>query len=202
MVGRLLTLVALIASLVAFIAEVTGTVDWWVYSLNRCSYVLVVLAVVASLLAARDGNLIVVVVLVLTAAAALAFAIVGLVKYYQLPPPYFAEPGAQSPSTWLGEAQLFSIGVLAFGLTLTRRRSAGLAAWLAAAAVWALGTGIYAFTREASLAGEVWWEVATVGAFLAGAAAAMLERGGVPGGSRAPVPSSPGGDAGSNPVVE
>jgi hypothetical protein len=182
-VARLLTLAALIVSLVAFILQVTGSTDWWIFAMNRAGYVLVVLAVVAALLAPRTASLAVVVAEVLTAAAALAFATVGLVKYYDIPTfaiPYFG-PALQTAGAWLGEAEVLSVAVLAFGLTLTRRRSTGAVAWLAAAVAMALGCGTYAITQKTGFTPQIWWEVATVGAFLAAAAAAGLERGGMSG---------------------
>jgi hypothetical protein len=178
-IGRLLTLAALVVSLVAFILQVTGSTDWWIFAMSRAGYVLVVLALVAALLAPRTASVVVVVALVVTAAAALAFATVGLVKYYDIPSfaiPDFG-PALQTAGAWLGEAEVLSVGVLAFGLTLVRRRSTGAIAWLAAAVAIALGCGTYAITQKTGFTAQIWWEVATVGAFLAGAGAAVLDRG-------------------------
>jgi hypothetical protein len=179
-VGRLLTLVALTVSLVAFVLQVTGSTEWWIFAMSRAGYILVVLAIVAALIAARTASLAVVVAQVLTAAAALAFATVGLVKYYEIPSSTVIYFGAdiQTAGAWLLEAEVLSVAVLAFGLTLARRRSTGAVAWLAAAVAVALGCGTYAITQKAGFTAQIWWEVATVGAFLAAGAAAVLERGG------------------------
>jgi peptidoglycan/LPS O-acetylase OafA/YrhL len=188
MVARLLTLLAIVVSLVTFIAQETGSTHWWVYALNRASYVLVILGIAVALLVERRASLIVLAALVLTATAALAFTVVGLVKYYD---------AALNPYTysnifgWFVEAELLGSAVLAFGLTLARRRSTGAAAWLAAAVVMTLGSGTYAFTQKGGAEASVWWTIATVGAFLAAAAAAGLDRGGG-GALSAPAASSAG----------
>jgi hypothetical protein len=177
MVARLLTVVAVIASLGAFIAEVEGSTHWWVYSLSRGSYVLLVLAVVASLMDRRGPSLAAVWALVLTAATVLAFVVVGIVKYYTYKAtPYPYGSGAQSASPWLLEAQALGFAVLAFGLTLVRRRNPVALGALAAAVAISVGCSIYAITLEAGIASYVWWSTAVAGALLAAAAASVLER--------------------------
>ncbi len=175
MVGRLLTLFAVVVSLVGFIAATTGSNHWWWFSLIRASYVLFVLAVVASLLSERQESVLVVGAELLAAATALAFATVALVKFYN-PPPYPYSSGFPNAYLWGNEAQLFAIAALAFGLTLARRRTIAGVVGLALAIVMAVGCAIYAITQKESATAEVWWWIAAVGAFLAAAAAAGLQR--------------------------
>lgn len=176
MVGRVLTVVAVIASLVALAAGEAGSTGWWLYALSRAAYVLVIVGIVAALLTERGASLLVVWAQVLTGAATLAFVIVGLVKYYDSTSLY--SDAVNSAFRWLGDAELLSAAVLAFGLTLPRRRTTTGAAVLAAALVMTLGCGFYALYLKQGFGASMWWTIATVGAFLAGAAAAGLNRGG------------------------
>jgi hypothetical protein len=198
--ARLITLVAVVASLVAFIAEETGSNGTWIGPLNRASYVLVVLAIVAALLSERRASLLVVWAQVAATAAALVFAVVALFKYYDNNASPF-DAAIAIAYTWLGEASVLSLSVLAFGLTLARKRNPMAVVALAAAVAAAVGCAIYAITVNGGLASYMWWEIAGIGAFLAAAAAAGLERGGGDA-LRAPVPSSAGGAPGSDPGVE
>jgi hypothetical protein len=171
--ARLLTLVAVATSLTAFVLEVTvSNPHWWVGHLDRAGYVLVVLAVVAALLAERQASAIWLGVLALTAAASVVFAVIAFVKYYDTTS--FLAFNAASP--WLNEAQTLAVAAFAFGLTLARQRSTAVVACLLAATGATVGCAIYAITREADIAAEVWWFAATVTAFLAAAAAAQVER--------------------------
>jgi hypothetical protein len=174
MMGRILALLAVVVSLVGFIGQEAGWTGWWTVALSRGGYLLVVLALVAALLAERSPNAFVVGAQVLAALAALAFAIVGLVKYYETSP----YPGVtlQSALTWTGQADLFGVAALAFALTLSRRRNTVAIAGLIAAIALAVGAAIYAITLQANFAVYVWWALAAVGAFLAASAAAGLER--------------------------
>lgn len=174
MVGRLLTLFAVIVSLVGFIAVVTGSSDWWWFALVRASYVLFVLAIVASLLSERRGSVVVVGAQLLAVATALAFATVALVKFYE--PTYPPFSSLENVYWWANEAQLFAIAALAFGLTLARRRSTAALVGLGMAIVMAAGCAVYALTRQESPSAGPWWWVATVGTFLAASAAAGLQR--------------------------
>jgi hypothetical protein len=196
--GRLLALLAVIVSLVGFIADLSGTNEWWVYAVGRGSYVLVALALVAALLARRSLHMVVVLALVLSAAAALGCVIVALVKYYATT----LDPvSLHIALAWAVEAQVFAVAALAFGLTLTRGRNTGAMVWLAAAVVMALGCATYAITQKYSPAAYMWWTLATVGAFLAGSAAAVIERPGTvaSGVPVAPVPPVLSGTAASDP---
>jgi len=201
MAGRLLGLTAVVASLVGFIAQVTGTTDWWAYTLNRASYVLVVLGVVAALLVARRESLIVVAAQVLLVATALAFTTVALLKFYDATSAYPGgyPSGFETASTWLAEAELLSVAVLAFGLTLARRRSTGAVVWLAGAVAMAVGSAVYAIIEKQGLTAYIWWTVAGIGGFLAASAAAGLDRGGRVARST-PVPASAGGEPRSEPT--
>ena len=197
--GRLLALVAVIVSLVGFIAGEAGASGWWPYALNRAGYVIVVFAVVAALLAARTPNALAVAAQVLAAAAALAFEIVALVKYYDATGPFGI--GISTAFSWAGEAQMFGVAALALALTLARRHSTVAIAGLAVAIAIATGCAIYAITLEANFATNLWWSLAGVGAFLAASAAAGLERGyGVA--LRTPVAGGAGGIPGSDTGVE
>jgi hypothetical protein len=198
--ARLLTLLAVVTSLVGFIGQESGWAGWWTIAFSRGSYALVVLAVAASLVDARRPNEFVVAAQVLAAMAAIAFVIVALVKYYDTTS-FIPGEALNGALTWMTQAELFGVAALAFALTLARRSSTiGIAA-LAAAAILALATGIYATILQANFAAFVWWGVAGVGAFLAASAAAGLQReGGVA--LRAPVASSTGGYAGSHPRVQ
>jgi hypothetical protein len=198
MVGRLLTVAAVVASLVGFIAQETGSSGWWVYALSRSSYVLVVLAVAAALMSRRTASAIVVGAQVLTAATALAFSIVAIVKYWGAFP---FTSGIQSQFAWETEAGLLSVATLAFALTLARRSTTAAMAGLAAAMLLAVGSGIYAITLKETIPAFMWWSLAGVGAFLAAAAAASLERGGTVMSSPA-VPRGAGGGPGSDAGVE
>ncbi len=174
--GRGLTFVPVIASLVAFIAEVNGSTGWWVFALERASYVLVVLAVAAALLAERRANVIVLGAQVASAAAAFVFMALALVKFYGATPAVdVVEYAAARP--WTSEAQVLGLAALAFGLTLVRRRTPAAVVFLVAAIAVAFGCAIYAITRKELLyPAETWWSVAIAGAFLAAAAAAGLAR--------------------------
>lgn len=196
--GRLLTLFAVVVSLVGFIATVTGSNDWWWYALIRASEVLFVLAVAASLLSERRASAAAVGAQLLAAATALAFATVALVKLYEATDPF---GGTLHAYYWGNEARLFAVAALAFGLTLARRHSTAGAVCLAMAILMAVGSAIYAITRKETADGELWWVIATTGAFLAASGAAGLQRDGTVA-LRAPVPSSAGGEAGSHPGVE
>ncbi|HEY2355665.1 MAG TPA: hypothetical protein VGH79_12285 [Gaiellaceae bacterium] len=178
MLARLLALLAIVVSLVAFILVEYGTVHWWVFAMSSAAFVLVILAVVAALLAERGPSLIVVWAQVLAVAAAVAFVVVGIVTYYDNTAP-FSNSGLAA-ARWLGQAEVLSVAVLAFGLTLVRRRTMMAAVVLAIAVVTAISSGTYAITltEKANAAASTWWQVATVGAFLAAAAAAGLNRGG------------------------
>jgi hypothetical protein len=176
-VGRTLTLVPVIASLVAFIAEVFNRNGWWVYALDRASYVLVVLAVVAALLTERRANALVLGAQVAAAATALVFMALSLVKFYGAIPAFGLNYSAAEP--WANEAQVLALAALAFGLTLARRRSTVAIAGLLAAMAAAFGCAIYAITQKVTYTAEAWWSVAIAGAFLAAAAAAGLERDGI-----------------------
>ena len=195
MVARLLTLFAVVVSLVGFIAAVNGSSHWWYFSLIRASYVLFVLAVVASLLSERQESALVVGAELLAAATALAFATVALVKFYNPPAYPFGSPagGLGNAYLWANEAQLFAVAALAFGLTLARRRTTAGLVGLGMAIVMAVGCSIYAIWEKEGASAEVWWWIATVGAFLAAAAAAGLQRDGSVAVST-PVASSAGGD--------
>ena len=116
MIGRILALVAVAVSLVGFIGQEAGWTGWWTLALSRGSYVLIVLAVVAALLAARRPNVFVAGAQVLAALAALAFEIVALVKYYE--PSSFAGIPVERALTWAAQGQLFGVAALAFALTL------------------------------------------------------------------------------------
>jgi hypothetical protein len=176
--ARILTVVPVITSLVAFISEVTNKGGWWVYALDRASYVLVVFAVVAALLSQRRANAIVLGAQIAAAVSAVAFMAVALVKFYEAIPAFGVNFGAAQP--WTNEAQLLAAAALAFGLTLARRRSTVAVACLLAAIAVAFGCALYAITREANYAAAgTWWAIAIAGAFLAAAAAAGLERDGI-----------------------
>jgi hypothetical protein len=195
-VGRTLTLVPVIASLVAFIAEVFNRNGWWVYALDRASYVLVVLAVVAALLTERRANALVLGAQVAAAATALVFMALSLVKFYGAIPAFGLNYSAAEP--WANEAQVLALAALAFGLTLARRRSAVAIAGLLAAMAAAFGCAIYAITQKVTYSAEAWWSVAIAGAFLAAAAAAGLERDGIVA-LGAPEADTVGDDPGSDP---
>jgi hypothetical protein len=188
-------------SLVAFIAEVSNKSGWWVYALDRASYVLVVFAVVAALLSERRANVLVLGAQLLTAATALVLMAVALVKFYETTPAFGAN--FLAAQHWTNEAQVLALAALAFGLTLVRRRNTVAMVWLFAAIAVAFGSAIYAITRKQTYAGETWWLIAIAGAFLAAAAAAALEREGT-GTLDTPIaiPSGAGGEPGSDPVVE
>jgi hypothetical protein len=174
MIGRIVTLVAVAVSLVGFIGQEAGWTGWWTASLSRGSYVLVVLAIAAALLAARRPNALVAGAQVLAALAALAFEVVALVKYYESSS--FPGPQIENALTWSAQAQLFAVAALAFALTLSRRRNTVAIAGLAAAVAVAVGAAIYAITLRENFAAYVWWGLAAAGAFLAASAAAVLER--------------------------
>ena len=200
--------VPVVTSLVAFISEVTNKTDWWVYSLDRASYVLVVFAVVAALLSERQANLVVLGAEFLAGVTALVFMAIALVKFYDAIPAFGVNFTTAHP--WLSEAQVLALAALAFGLTLTRRRSSAAMGALSAAIVIAFGCAIYAITKKDTYTGETWWLVAIAGAFLAAAAAAGLERDGgtvaldtpVAGGWDNEPESDPGIEEPSDPVVE
>jgi len=176
--ARILTFVPVIASLVAFISEVTNKTGWWVYALDRASYVLVVFAVVAALLAERRANALVLGAQVAAAAAALAFMAVALVKFYEAIPAFNVNSAAAYP--WANEAQVLGLAALAFGLTLARRRNVVAIGGLLVAIAVAFGCAIYAITQKDAYATVgTWWSIAVAGAFLAAAAAAGLERDGI-----------------------
>jgi hypothetical protein len=196
--GRILPLVPVTTSLVAFISEVTNKGGWWVYSLDRASYVLIVFAVIAALLSERRANVLALGAQLAAVVTAVAFMAVALVKFYGATPAFGLDYQAAQP--WANEAQLFALAALAFGLTLARRRTMALPGLFAAIAA-AFGCAIYAITQEATYTAETWWTIATVGAFLAAAAAATLERDGVVT-LGAPVAGGAGGDPGSDPGVE
>lgn len=223
--ARLITLVAVIASLVAMIAEVTNQTGSWVFPLDRGSYVLAVLAVVAALLAERRASAIVVGAQLAAAAAAVAFVTVALVKYYGADSSVFSNPIAKA-YPWTNEAQLLGVAALAFALTLVRRRHPVAVAGLLATTLAAIGCTIYAITKKETFGAELWWWIATAAAFLAASAAAGLERertvafdapvvdapvsdppvlddpvSDVPA-SDAPVPGGASGESGSDPGVE
>jgi hypothetical protein len=175
--GRILPLVPVVVSLVAFVSEVTNKGGWWVGALDRAGYVLVVLAVVAALLTERRANALVLGAQLAAAATALVFMALALVKFYEAIPAFGVNYAAAEP--WANEAQVLGLAALAFGLTLARRRSTpGIAALLVAIAI-AFGCAIYAITQQQSYEAETWWSVAIAGAFLAAAAAAGLERDGI-----------------------
>lgn len=176
--GRTLPFVPVVTSLVAFIAEVTNSASWWVYALDRASYVLVVLAVVAALLSERRVNVIALGAQLAAAATSLVFMAFALVKFYGATPAIDAVQYSVA-RPWTNEAQVLAIAALAFGLTLARRRSTPAVAFLAAAIAVAFGGAIYAITRKENVyPAETWWSIAIAGAFLAAAFAASLERDG------------------------
>jgi peptidoglycan/LPS O-acetylase OafA/YrhL len=174
MLARLLTLLAVLVSLVGSIAEATGTAGWWPYHVERAGYVLVVLAVVAALLSERKASAVTLVAQLLAAAAAVAFAIVALVKFYETTTAF--NQALRPAYPWHTEALTLAVAALAFGLTLERRRSTGIVACLLAATGVTVGCALYALTQKANLAAEIWWLLAPIGAFLAAAAAAQHER--------------------------
>jgi hypothetical protein len=174
MLARLLTLLAVLVSLVGSIAEAKGTSNWWPYHTERAGFVLVIFSVVAALLSERKASVATLVAQLLTAAAAIAFSIVALVKFYETTTAFNQALGAAYP--WHTEALTFAVAALAFGLTLERRRSTGVVACLLVAVGVTVGCAIYALTQKANLAAEEWWLLAPVAAFLAAAAAAQFER--------------------------
>ena len=176
--GRVLTLVPVITSLVAFISEVTNKNGWWVHALERASMVLVVFAVVAALMTERRANAVVLGAQVAAALTALVFMAVALVKFYEAIPAFGVNFSAAFP--WVNEAETLGLAALAFGLTLARRRSAvGVGCLLAAIAV-SFGCSIYAIVKHTQpYTAETWWSIAIAGAFLAAAAASGLERDGI-----------------------
>lgn len=214
MLAKLITVVAVVSSLVAFIAEVHNTKGSWIYPLDRASYVLVALAVVACLLSERRASVVTLGAQLAVAATAVAFMAVALVKYYGTTSAFGESVGKAYP--WANEAQLLAVAALAFGLTVVRRRSTVIVVGLMAGVLAAIGSSIYAITQKASYDGEMWWWIATAAAFLAASAAATLDREGTAGAdapvwdapvsdepvSDAPVPSGAGGDSGSDPGVE
>jgi len=198
--GRTLTLVPVIASLVAFISEVTNHGAWWVFALDRASYVLVVLAVVAALLTERRENVLVLGAQIAAAATAVAFMAVALVKFYGAVPAFGVNFAAGQP--WTNEAQLLAAAALAFGLTLARRRSSVFIGGLLAAIAIAFGCAIYAITRKGNFyEAATWWAVAIAAAFLAAAAAATLERDGIVA-LGAPEADAMGGEPGGDSGIE
>ena len=176
--GRFLAFVPVITSLVAFISEVTlNTPGWWVYALDRASYFLVVLAVVAALLSERRADVIALGAQLLAAATAFAFMAVALVKFYEAIPAFGVNFTTAHP--WTNEAQVLALAALAFGLARARRRHIAAIGGLVAAIVVAFGCAIYAITLRGTYTAETWWSIAIAGALLAAAAAAGLERDGV-----------------------
>jgi hypothetical protein len=175
--ARIITLVPVVTSLVAFISEVTRSGGWWVLALDRASYVLVVLAVVAALLAKRRASGLVFGAQALAALTALVFMALALVKFYDAIPAFGVNFGAGQP--WANEAQLLAAAALAFGLTLERRRDTVTVAGLLVSIGIALGCAVYAITQKSSYEAFMWWSIAIVAAFLAAAAAAGLERDGI-----------------------
>ena len=171
-----LTFAGVISSLVGFIAQEAGAEGWGFYAADRAGPVLVALGLVTALVFERRANVIILSAQVLAGLTAFAFLIVAVVKYYSGP----SFPGASLSAaiTWGGEADLFAIAALAFGLTLERRRSGVAMVALAAAVCLTVGCGIYALTQKEGFASYVWWFIAGIGAFIAAAAAAGLERGG------------------------
>lgn len=198
--GRILALVPVITSLVAFISEVNDKNGWWVRALDRASWVLVVFAVVAALMSERRPNALVLGAQVLAAATAVVFMALALVKFYDAIPAFGVNYFAAQP--WANEAEVLGLAALAFGLTLARRRSTVALGGLLTAIAVAFGCSIYAIAQHhAFYTAETWWTIAIAAAFLAAAAAAGLERDGIVT-LDAPVASSAGGEPGSDPVVE
>lgn len=162
--GRFLTSIAVIMSFVAFGFRVGGSGSWWVYPCDRASYVLVILAVAASLLTERRASRVVLGAQIAMAAAAVVFMVVAVARFYgdAIDPAY----------PWATEAQVLALGAVAFGLTLARRRTlAGLACLVAAIAA-VVACALYAITQKATYSAELWWWITTAAAFLAAAAAA------------------------------
>ena len=187
------------ASLVGFIGQEAGASGWGWYASDRAGFVLVALGIVAALVFERRPSVIVRSAQVLAGLTALAFVIVAIAKYYSNASSFGLS--LSIAFNWAGEANLFATAALAFGLTVQRRNGVVAIGALAAAIAMAVGTGIYAITLERNFAALLWWLIAGIGAFLAAAAAAGLERGGGVA-LRAPVTSGTGGDAGSDPGVE
>jgi hypothetical protein len=172
--ARLITLVAVVASLVAFIAEATHNNGSWVYPLDRASYVLAVLAVVAALLSARRASAVALAAQLALIVTVIGFVVVALVKYYSTTSVFGEAISKAYP--WANEAQVLGVAALAFGLTIARRHSVVAIAMLLAAVLAAVGSAVYAITLKASYGGELWWWIATVAAFVAASAASTLER--------------------------
>jgi hypothetical protein len=171
MLARLLTVLAVIVSLVGTIFMAKGTASWWPAHVGHAGFVLVVLAVVAALMSERQASTVTLAAQVLTAAAAIAFSIVALVKFYETTSLFL-----NTEYPWYTGALTLATAAFAFGLTLERRRSTGVVACLLAACGVTVGCAVYALTEKANLAAEIWWLLAPVGAFLAAAAAAQHER--------------------------
>jgi hypothetical protein len=198
--GRILPFVAVIASLVAFTAEVDSSNGWWVYALDRGSYVLIVLAVVLALMTERQANAVVLGAQFAAAVTALVFMAVALVRFYNSISAFGVATGKAYP--WATEALVLATTALAFGLTLARRSSTVSIVGLVAAIAVAFGCAIYAITQHASYAAELWWWLAIAGAFLATAFAAGLERDSGTIAADAPVSSDAAGEPASDPGVE
>lgn len=197
--STLFTFLGVASSLTGFIGDEAGASGWGFFAADHAGYVLVALGAVTALVFERRPSVIALSAHVLAGLTALAFVIVALVKYYSDSAPF---AGALTVAfNWSGEASLFATAALAFGLTLQRRNGIVAIGALAAAIAIAIGSGIYAITLERDFAALLWWLIAGIGAFLAAATAAGLERGGSLA-LRPPVPSGAGGDAGSDPGVE
>jgi len=194
-----LTFVGIVASLVGFIGQEAGASGWGFYAVYRSGFVLVALGLVSALLFERRPSLVILAAQLLAGMTAIVFVIVAIAKYYS--DSSLIGFGLSAALSWGGEANLLATAALAFGLTLQRRRSVVADGALATAVALAVGSGIYAITLERGFAGYVWWLVAGIGAFLAAAAAAGLERGGGVA-SGAPVASGAGGGLGGDPGVE
>ena len=166
--GRILTPIAVLASFVAFGFEVAGSGGWWVYSSDRASYVLVILAVAAALLTERRANRIVLGAQIAMAAAAVVFMVVAVARFYgdAIDPAY----------PWATEAQVLALAAVAFALTLERRRSIAAIVGLVVAIAAVVACALFAITQKASYSAELWWWIVIALAFLAAAAAAGLER--------------------------
>lgn len=173
--GRILPLVAVIVSFVAFAARVNGSDHGWVYAVDRGSYVLIVFAVVLALVTERRANGLVLGGQIAAAVTALAFMAVALVRFYDSTMTAFGF-AANRAYPWATEALVLATAALAFGLTLARQRSSATIVSLVVAIAVAFGSAIYAITQQASYTAEVWWWIAIAGAFLAAAFAAALER--------------------------
>jgi hypothetical protein len=173
-----IALVAICASIASFIVllENPSRSGWWVFALNRGSYVLVLVAIALPLAVERRPTGGAWQAQIVAVAVSLAFAIVALVKLYtgsrsDVFPNAFA--GADE---WGSEASIVALGALALGLI--GRRVATSAAWISfvAATCAAIGCAIYAISLEFSSKGVIWYEVAATAAALGGSAAARTRR--------------------------